>query len=67
VPQNPPIRVTAELLKALADLKASLKDLPAGEAKKTAQAALRVLNGALAGKAKPLAKASSCPREMPFI
>jgi hypothetical protein len=59
--------VTAELLKALADLKSSLKELPAGDAKKGAQAALRVLNQALAGKAKPLAKAASCPRELPFF
>jgi ADP-ribosylglycohydrolase len=66
MPKNPSVRVTADLLKALTDLKASLKELPAGEAKKTAQAALRVLNQALAGKTKPLAKVTSCPRELPF-
>ncbi len=63
----PSIRVTAEMLKALDEAKAAIKALPAGESRKKGLAGLRMLEKALRGGVKPLAKVTSCPRYLPNI
>jgi hypothetical protein len=67
MPKAATIRVTAEMLEALDGLKAAVKALPAGEARKKGLAGLRVLDKALRGGTKPLVKVTSCPRGMPNI
>lgn len=59
------IRVTEDLLAALKELKKSLKAIPAGEERKQAQAALRILTGKLEGEPETLKKVASCPRDLP--
>jgi hypothetical protein len=67
VSKAPSIRVTAEILEALDEVKSAVKALPAGESRKKGLAGLRVLEKALRGATKPLAKVTSCPRYLPNI
>jgi hypothetical protein len=67
MPKNRTIPVTPELLRSLADLKKSIRELPEGEARKKARAALKALSQALEGKPAPLKKSSSCFAGMPII
>ncbi len=67
MPKAPSVRVTAEILAALDEIKAALKALPAGETRRKGQASLRLLDKALRGGTKPLPKLTSCPRNLPNI
>lgn len=67
MPKSASIRVTAELLQALEDIKTSVKVLPAGEARRTGLAGHRILEKALRGQSQPLSKVASCPRDLPNI
>jgi hypothetical protein len=63
--KTPTVRVTAEMLKSLDDLTRALKEMPAGEAKKSARAALLKLKKAVGVTPVPAAKVMSCPRDLP--
>jgi|WetSurMetagenome_2_1015567.scaffolds.fasta_scaffold1880573_1 hypothetical protein len=67
MPKTKSLKVTLELLESLSDLKKAMRDLPDGEAKKKARAALKKLSLALEGEAPLPKKGSSCPAGYPLV
>ena len=67
MPNDKTILVTPEMLAGLADLKKSIAGLSDAEARKKAQAALKILSDALAGPAETLKKKSSCLAHTPML
>ena len=61
MPQSRTIRVTKNLMASLADLKKSVRAMPAGEAKTKAQRALTYMSNTFAGKRQP-GRGLICPR-----
>lgn len=67
MPKNKTISVTPALLKSLADLKKSIVGLPAGEAKKKARAALKILSLAFGEKPAAAKRVSGCLAHTPMF